>query len=54
MEFEGVDIRQLLIGRIRELRELKAITSHGSAFRNIESLELFNVQLYYFIFKKGI
>lgn len=54
MADEGVDIRNLLIGRIRELRELRSATSHGSTLRNIESLELFNVQLYYFIFKKGI
>ena len=53
MEHE-IDIRSLLIGRIRELRELKAQTSQGSTLRNLESLELFNTQLYYYIFKRGI
>lgn len=54
MATKSVDIRNLLLGRIRELRELKSVVSSGSTLRNIESLELFNVQLYYFIFSKGI
>ena len=54
MESGSVDIRQLLIDRIRNLRDLKAATTMGSTRRNLEDLELFNTKLYYFIFKGKI
>ena len=49
-----VDIRELLIERIRELRNMKASVSSHEARRSIEDLELFNVNLYYKIFGSKI
>ena len=54
MADESLDIRNILIGRIREIRDLQSRTLSSEASRTLANLELFNVQLYYFIFKTRI
>lgn len=50
MPVEQIDLRELLIERIRELRKEKAKATSRDSIRSLEDLELFNLNLYHKIF----
>ena len=54
MSAESVDIRDLLIERIRELRALREGARSQSAIFNIDDMIALNKRIYYYIFKREL
>jgi hypothetical protein len=51
---EQVNIREMLIERIRDLRKLKHATVSRRALEQLEDLELLNIKIYYVLFGSKI